>query len=262
MGGTIRRGCKVTKVHTADGRVKQLVCQQDGADVIVEGDIFLSSMPLKDLVEGMNDVPEQVLRIASGLPYRDFVTVGLCVSKLNLKNETAHKTLENIIPDCWIYVQDVGVKLGRIQVFNNWSPYLVEKPEETLWIGLEYFCREGDAYWTLSEEEWVDLAVKELCNMGLISGRDEVLDYHKECVRKAYPAYFDTYAEIDRVISFVDGFENLYCIGRNGQHRYNNMDHSMLTAFEAVRNIKSGKTTKENIWQVNTEEEYHEEKKQ
>ena len=134
----------------------------------MEGDVFFSSMPLKDLVAGMNDVPADVQEIAAGLPYRDFVTVGLLVDRLNLKNETKLKTLGNIVPDCWIYVQDTDVKLGRIQIFNNWSPYLVKDPEHTVWIGLEYFCNEGDPFWSASEEETVHQAVSELIRMGVL----------------------------------------------------------------------------------------------
>ena len=151
MGGEIRKGCKVTRLHTADGRVQSLSYVQNGEEHTIEGDVFISSMPVKDLVGGMNDVPEDMSKIAAGLPYRDFVTVGLLVDKLNLKNETKLKTLNNIVPDCWIYVQDVGVKLGRIQVFNNWSPYLVSDPDHKVWIGLEYFCSEGDKYWNMSD---------------------------------------------------------------------------------------------------------------
>ena len=260
MGGVIRTGCNVVELHTAGGAVTELVYEQDGQRRTVQADRFISSMPLKDLVAGMNDVPDDVQRIAQGLPYRDFVTVGLCVKKLGLKNETKLKTLQNIVPDCWIYVQDVGVKLGRIQIFNNWSPYMVARPEDTVWIGLEYFCDEGDQYWNMSQEQWVDFAVRELVSMGVLSGPEDVLDSHRERVKKAYPAYFDTYYEIDKLIDYLNTFENLYCVGRNGQHRYNNMDHSMVTAFEAVKNIRTGATDKQNIWSVNTEEAYHEEK--
>lgn len=261
MGGEIRKGCKVTKINTAGNRVESLVYECDGQEVTVEGDVFISSMPVKDLVAGMNDVPEDKAEIAAGLPYRDFVTVGLLVKKLNLKNETKLKTLGNIVPDCWIYVQDTGVKLGRIQIFNNWSPYMVAEPEKTVWIGLEYFCSEGDKYWKLSEEKWVKYATAELLKMGVISSESDVMDSHRERVKKAYPAYFDTYDQIDDLIDYLDGFGNLYCVGRNGQHRYNNMDHSMATSFEAVGNILSGREDKKNIWSVNTEKEYHEEKK-
>ena len=138
----------------------------------------------------------------------------------------------------------------------------VENPEKTVWIGLEYFCDEGDEYWNMSPEEWKKLGVSELITMGVIDADEPILDAHCEKVKKAYPAYFDTYGEIDTLIDYLNGFENLYCVGRNGQHRYNNMDHSMATSFEAVDNILQGKTGKDNIWSVNTEQEYHEEKGQ
>ncbi len=258
MGGKILYNHKVTDIDISDGKVNSVKC--DGETI--DGDIFISSMPVKDLVAGMGkDVPAAPAEIAAGLPYRDFVTVGLLLNKLNLKNETGIKTLGNIVPDCWIYVQDVGVKLGRIQIFNNWSPYLVKDPQNTVWIGLEYFCDEGDSFWNMDEKSCVELAVKELKSMGVIDADAQVLDSHREKVQKAYPAYFDTYDRIDELTDYLDTFENLYCVGRNGQHRYNNMDHSMATSFEAVSNIISGKKTKENIWSVNTEAEYHEENK-
>lgn len=145
-------------------------------------------------------------------------------------------------------------------MFNNWSPYLVKDVDDTVWIGLEYFCEEGDTFWNMSEEDAVKFAVSELMRMGVIENPEDVIDSHRERVKKAYPAYFDTYDRIDEVIDYLDGFGNLYCVGRNGQHRYNNMDHSMATAIEAVDNIKSGKATKENVWSVNTDKSYHEEK--
>ena len=261
MGGKILLGAEVLGLTTEGGRVRSLRYRDESGEHTAEGDAFFSSMPVKDLVAGMNDVPADVARVAAGLPYRDFVTVGLLLDRLNLKNETNHKTLGNIVPDCWIYVQDTNVKLGRIQIFNNWSPYLVEDPEHTVWIGLEYFCNEGDDFWNMSEEECVALAARELCTMGVIDSPDHVRMSHRERVKKAYPAYFDTYDKMDKVVSYLSGFENLYCVGRNGQHRYNNMDHSMATSFEAVDNLVSGVKTKDNIWNVNTEQEYHEEKK-
>ena len=162
------------------------------------------------------------------------------------------------MPDCWIYVQDADVKLGRIQIFNNWSPYLVKDPEHTVWIGLEYFCNEGDAFWSASEEETVHQAVSELIRMGVLEDETHVLDSHREQVQKAYPAYFDTYDDIGRVIEYLDSFDNLYCVGRNGQHRYNNMDHSMATSFEAVHALGAGIRDRSTIWSVNTEQSYHE----
>lgn len=259
MGGTIIMNCGVNKINNTEDRIESVGCT-DGS--VVEGDYFISSMPVKDLVADMDNVPAEEASIAEGLPYRDFVTVGLLVKKLNLKNETNIKTLGNIVPDCWIYVQDTGVKLGRIQIFNNWSPYMVKDAENTVWIGLEYFCDEGDSFWSMDDKSCIDQAIGELISMGIINSEDDVLDSHREKVKKAYPAYFDTYDNIDTLIGWLNKFENLYCVGRNGQHRYNNMDHSMVTSFETVDNILSGKKTKENIWSVNTEKEYHEKKQQ
>ncbi|MBQ8515760.1 MAG: NAD(P)/FAD-dependent oxidoreductase [Ruminococcus sp.] len=261
MGGKILMRTKAVQIRTnGKDRVQSVLCEQNGQKQTFDCDILISSMPVKDLVAGMNEVPAQYQAIAQGLPYRDFVTVGLLVDKLNLKNETAIRTLGNIVPDCWIYVQDVGVKLGRIQIFNNWSPYMVTDPEHQVWIGLEYFCAEGDAFWNMTDEECIRMAVRELVSMGVINRAEDVKDSHREKVKKAYPAYFDTYAQMGELTEYLSGFENLYCVGRNGQHRYNNMDHSMVTSFETVKNILSGETTKENIWNVNTEQEYHEEK--
>ena len=220
-------------------------------------------MPLKDLCIGIQDenMPDNIRNIGIGLPYRDFITVGILVDKLNLKNKTKIKTLGNIIPDCWIYIQEPNVKMGRIQIFNNWSPYLLENPEKEVWIGLEYFCKENDEYWNMTDKQFIDFATKELISMNFIDKNDDIKDSHVERVKKAYPAYFDTYSQINKLIEHINKYDNLYCIGRNGQHRYNNMDHSMGTAFEAVKNIKNDIKDKNNIWSVNTEKEYHEEKK-
>ena len=260
MGGRILKNHRVVGLERADGKITAVRAICDGKELLFPADHVISSMPLKDLVEGLDEVPEDIRRIAEGLPYRDFVTVGVLVRRLNLKNDTGIATLGNIVPDCWIYVQDAGVKLGRIQIFNNWSPYLVADPEKTVWIGLEYFCAEGDAFWQLSDEALQRRGVEELIRMGVLAPGEKALDYHVERVKKAYPAYFDTYGEIGRLVEYLNGTENLYCVGRNGQHRYNNMDHSMVTAFVAAEAILSGESNKRALWQVNTEKEYHEEK--
>lgn len=263
MGGTITKKALVNNVEFEGNKIVSVSYADENGQVIKKSaDIFISSMPVKDLVESMgHEVPKRVKEVAAGLPYRDFVTIGLLVDKLNMKNLTNIKTLNNIVPDCWIYVQDTGVKLGRIQIFNNWSPYMVKEVDKKVWIGLEYFCKEGDSFWNMSDQESRRFATDELIKMGVIDNKNNVLDAHKEKVKKAYPAYFDTYNNIDEVITYLNQFENLYCVGRNGQHRYNNMDHSMVTSFETVKNILSGRKDKENIWNVNTEKEYHEEKK-
>ncbi len=258
-GGKIINGCKVVGVNEENGKIVSVVAEINGEKQIFTADEFISSMPIKDLVSCMQTPSEEVRKVADGLPYRDFVTVGILVDKLKIKNQTKIKTLGNIVPDCWIYVQDVGVKLGRIQIFNNWSPYMVKNPENTVWMGLEYFCNEGDDFWNMPKEETVKLAVSELKKIGVLDETAEILDSHRERIKKAYPAYFDTYSQFDVVKDYLNTFDNLYCVGRNGQHRYNNMDHSMLTAIMAARSIVSGEN-KNDIWNVNTEKSYHETK--
>jgi protoporphyrinogen oxidase len=221
-------------------------------------DIVISSMPLKDLVCGMNNVPDDIYKIAQGLPYRDYMTVGVLVRKLNLENKTDIPTIGNIVPDCWVYVQEHKVKMGRFQIYNNWSPYMVKDIDNTVWIGLEYFVQENDNFWNMPDGEFSEFAVNEMIKLGLIDSMGDVLDTHVERVKKAYPAYFDTYSEIDKLIEFLNMIPNLFCVGRNGQHRYNNIDHSMCTSFEAVKNIINNISDKTNIWEVNTEKEYHE----
>ncbi|MCR5627557.1 MAG: NAD(P)/FAD-dependent oxidoreductase [Lachnospiraceae bacterium] len=260
MGGEVITGAMVKGFKTENGVVTSLTYEKDGQDYREEGDIFISSMPIKDLVGGMNDVPRGVAEIAAGLPYRDYMTLGILVNKVNLKNKTNIKTIGNIVPDNWIYVHERKVKLGRMQIYNNWSPYLVKDLNNTIWIGLEYFANEGDKLWSLTDDQFTRFAIKEIVSMGIINSADDVLDSHVERVKKAYPAYFDTYDRIDEVIDYLDGFKNLYCVGRNGQHRYNNIDHSMMTSFLTVDNIISGREDKSNIWNVNTEKEYHEKK--
>ena len=258
MGGELIMNCPVRKINVEDGRVISVV-SDNGREFA--GDEFFSTMPVKDLVAGMGDaVPAEQQRIAAGLPYRDYMTVGLLVDKLELQNKTKFRTLTGDVPDCWIYIQDREVKLGRLQIYNNWSPYLVADPEHTVWIGLEYFCQEGDKYWNMSDADFTAFAIDELVKIHVISSPDAVKDSCRLKVKKAYPAYFDTYSEFDKLKDWLSGIPNLWCMGRNGQHRYNNMDHSMLTAVEAVRAVAAGSTDKTDVWGVNTEKEYHEAK--
>lgn len=260
-GGRVILNARVVNIiKNGDNQVTGVTYIKDGRPITENGDYIISSMPIKDLVAGLNDVPENCQAIAKGLPYRDYMTVGVLISHLNLKNKTKIKTMGNIVPDDWVYVHDKSVKMGRFQIYNNWSPYLVKDVEHTVWMGLEYFCNEGDEMWSMTDDAFAKMGISEMVKMHLIDSDKDVLDYHVERVKKAYPAYFDTYEHIDELRSYLDSIPNLYCVGRNGQHRYNNLDHSMCTSFEAVRNILNGKTTKENIWNVNTEKEYHESK--
>ena len=254
-GVEIRMSAKVTKVNTENDK---LVSVELADGVVVPCDAVFSSMPVKDLVAAFGEgAPKEVAKIASELPYRDFVTVGLLVDRLAIPNKTKLKTVNNIVPDTWIYVQERDVRMGRIQIFNNWSPYMVDDVEKHVWIGLEYFCTEGDAFWTMEDGDFIEMATRELRQIGVLGDDEPVRDSVRIKIKKAYPAYFGSYAEFGKVRTFLDSFSNLYCIGRNGQHRYNNMDHSMLCGIEAARAFVSG-TDKSSVWNVNTEEEYHE----
>lgn len=260
MGGEIVYQASVKDISFTNGNVELQALSKDGEILNYSAETIFSSMPIKDLINAMGDVPPQeVSQVALDLPYRDFITVGLLLNKLLIKNKTKLKTLSNIVPDCWIYIQERDVKLGRIQIFNNWSPYLVDRPEDTVWIGLEYFCSEGDEKWNMKNEDFIKQAIHELEKIGIIN-KEDVLDSTIIKVKKAYPAYFGSYNSFDTVKNYLNSIDNLYCIGRNGQHRYNNMDHSMLTAIEAVNCYSNNIKSKDTIWNVNTEEEYHETK--
>ncbi len=261
-GGEIIKNQTVVKVNLEDGKISSVVAKdENGEEKIYSADYYISSMPIKDLFEAIGEdvAPKDAYETAVNLPYRDFITVGLLVDKLKVQNKTKIKTVNNIVPDCWIYVQERDVKLGRIQIFNNWSPYMVSD-ENKVWIGLEYFCNEGDEMWTSPDEEFIAKAIDELVKINVIESKENVFDSTIVHVKKAYPAYFGTYEKFDCVKEYLNTIDNLYCVGRNGQHRYNNMDHSMATAIVAVDGIIAGKTDKSELWEVNTEKEYHEEK--
>ncbi|MFZ2658257.1 MAG: NAD(P)/FAD-dependent oxidoreductase [Victivallales bacterium] len=260
-GGQILLNRKVVGINHVNNRISSVIIKDSftGEQKVFTGDYVFSTMALRDFVEAMGQaVPESVKETASGLCYRDFITVGLLVRKLKIKNDTKIITVNNIIPDNWIYIQEPDVKIGRLQIFNNWSPYMVAD-DRNVWLGLEYFCNQGDELWSMPDENFKTLAINELAKIGIIDSSD-VLDSVVIRIEKAYPAYFGSYDNFDIIKNYINGFENLFLIGRNGMHRYNNQDHSMLTAMTAVENIVNGVTTKENIWQVNSEEEYHEKK--
>lgn len=259
-GGRLLFNRTVVGVKMADGRAAAVMVRDEATGAVEEmaGDYVLSSMPVRDLVAGMSPAPPaEVRRVAAGLPYRDFITVGLLVRRMRLADVERDGGTPH---DNWIYIQESDVRLGRLQIFNNWSPALV-KNGDTVWLGLEYFCTEGDDLWTMSEADFKDLAIREICRLGLVEAAD-VLDATVIKVPKAYPAYFGTYGEFDVVRGFLDGIPNLFLIGRNGMHRYNNQDHSMLTAKLAVESIVAGSDAKEAIWQINVDDEYHEEKEE
>ncbi len=263
-GGEVRMKKRVVNSHWSLVNGQKVVQSVDVEDVEsgqienITCDYFFSTMPVKHLIAGMDpQPPEEVCEVAKGLIYRDFMTVGLLLKKLNVEEKGKKPATD--VPDNWIYVQDRGVKVGRIQIFNNWSPYMVEDRKDTIWIGLEYFVNEGDELWEMKDEDMIELGKKEMEQIGFIS-KDDVLDACVLRMPKAYPAYFGTYDHLDVIENYTLEFQNLFLIGRNGMHRYNNQDHSMLTAMTAVDNIIEERPDNKNIWEVNAERTYHEEK--
>ena len=265
QGGEIHMKSKVIGVErSADGkRVESVVVDFGNSIETIPCDYFLSTMPVKELVaamdNGKNPVPAEVKRVADGLVYRDFITVGLLLDKLLIKNPAKPGTPESklkFVADNWIYVQESDVKLGRIQIFNNWSPYLVADPEK-VWIGLEYFATEGDEMWRMPDADFIKFAIAELDKID-VARPDAVRDSVVFHIKKAYPAYFGTYGEFNKIREYVDPVENLFLMGRNGMHKYNNMDHSMLAAMEVVKCIRENSADKTALWNVNSEEDYHE----
>jgi len=261
-GGDVVLHHRITGVHLADGKVRAVTVEDTQTNAIrqVECDYFFSTMPIKHLMDGITPPPPaEVQEVARGLIYRDFLTVGLLLRKLHVREHG--KPPARAVPDNWIYIQAREVLVGRVQVFNNWSPYLVANPKDTVWVGLEYFVNEGDALWTMPDNDLIAFGTREMQAIGMVDPSD-VLDGHVVRMLKAYPAYFGSYPQLDVVRRYVDAIPNLFLIGRNGMHRYNNQDHSMLTAMMAVDNILEGRTEKTNIWDVNLEMEYHEQRKQ
>jgi protoporphyrinogen oxidase len=262
-GGRIKKHVEVQQLHHRDGHIKEVTIKDlvTGETETLACDYFFSTMPVKQLVAGMHPaLPSDTRSIAEGLLYRDFITVGLLMDKLKIKKD---KTLPagagNSVADNWIYIQEREVKVGRLQIFNNWSPFMVANPDK-VWIGMEYFCNEGDTLWNMEDGRLQQFAIEELAAIGIIDAAD-VLDATVLRMEKAYPAYFGTYDRFDDLKQTISTFGNLFLIGRNGMHKYNNSDHSMLTAMVAVDNIVAGSLSKDNLWKINTEMEYHEEHK-
>ena len=258
-GGELHMGWKVDRVLTEGWRVSGVEAVSEcGERQVFEGELFLSTMPMRELVwaleSGGAPVPDNVRTVSDGLEYRDFITVGLLVDRLSVRERDG-----GTIRDTWIYIQEPDVLLGRLQIFNNWSPHMVADPDK-MWIGLEYFCYETDPLWSMADAELKAFAAGELEKIGILKCRD-VLDGHVVRVPKTYPAYFGTYDRFDELRAWVDRFENLYLVGRNGMHKYNNQDHSMLTAMAVVDGVAEGYVDKAALWSINTEQEYHEERK-
>lgn len=257
-GGEIHLGCRAVRLITDAWQVRAVETTTPTGDrKTFAGDYFFSTAPVQEIMRSFDVTPpKNVLEVSDGLVYRDFITVGLLLRSLRINDETPQG--KRLIRDNWIYIQEPDVQLGRLQVFNNWSPFMVADPAN-VWLGLEYFCNESDDIWKLSDERMVAFATEELSKIGIIDAA-EVLDSTVLRMEKTYPAYFGTYDRFAQIREYVDQYKNLFLIGRNGMHRYNNQDHSMLTAMMAVDNIISGQTEKNDLWEVNTEMGYHEEK--
>lgn len=252
QGGTLLMRSRVGQVDIREGQVQGVTYQDaDGNDHALPCTHLLSTMPIKDLVQASAPAwPPEVRGIAQNLSYRDFITVGLLYPRSAIPRQ---------LDDNWIYIQEPGVNVGRVQVFNNWSPYMVADPS-TLWMGLEFFCKEEDPLWRMDDDAMKALAHREMVQIGLVHA-DAPLDAVVIHVPKAYPGYFgEAYARFDDLQAALDAVPNLFLIGRNGMHRYNNQDHSMLTAKEAARQVASGEVDKSRIWGINVDDEYHEEK--
>lgn len=252
-GGTLIKNCRAIEFDLRGERLAGVRAQGTlGREFRFESDFVISTMPIKDLVNGLPATWSPKSReIASGLQYRDFITVGLLYQESSLREA---------LRDNWIYIQEPGVQVGRVQIFNNWSPFLVNSPG-TIWLGLEFFCREGDHLWSLADDELKALAQREMHQIGLVK-RAASVDAVVIRVPKAYPGYFgDAFLHFDELRQDLDRISNLFLVGRNGMHRYNNQDHSMLTAKRAVELILSGDSRKEDIWAINIDDEYHEEAK-
>jgi protoporphyrinogen oxidase len=256
-GGSISLQHRIVGLHRNGERIEAVDVRDEKTNEVrrIACDYFVSTMPVKELTQLLQPNDPEVLATAGALPYRDFMTAGLLVKRMRAGRGT--RAANGMPPDNWIYVQEPDVKLGRLQIFNNWSPYLVADPS-TIWLGLEYFCAAGDELWSIEDGKFVDFAARELAKIGLIDLQD-VLDGTVVRVPKAYPAYFGAYSGIGKVRGWLDRVTNLFPVGRNGMHRYNNQDHSMLAAKAAVDCIIAGSADKSALWSVNVEDEYHEE---
>jgi len=257
-GGEIHMGWKVDGIQFAAGsdtHVEAIEAISDtGERRTFAGDYFFSTMPMRDLVRALRvPVPANVREVSEGLQYRDFITVGLLADRLKVKEPDG-----GLLKDTWIYIQEPDVTLGRLQIFNNWSPYLVSDPSK-VWIGLEYFCYETDDLWKMQDDDLKKFAIAEVAKIGILEA-DAVSDAHVVRVPKTYPAYFGTYNRFDELKDYTNRIDNLFLVGRNGMHKYNNQDHSMLTAMHAVDGLAAGRVDKKALWEINTEQEYHEEK--
>ena len=246
-GGKIFKNTQVVGFEMTDNIISKVKFKQDGDNLSISVDFVISSMPMKFLLRGLKEkISDDSLKIAENLEYRDFIMIGLLFKKDKKEPK-----------DNWIYLHDENIKASRLQIFNNWSPYMVENEQENLWIGLEYFCQESDEIWTLDDQSLFNLAIDDFEKTGITTSSG-LLDAIVIRMPKTYPSYTGVYEKFEKLRTEMENFPNLFLIGRNGMHKYNNQDHSMLTAMRVVEKIQSGDTSKADIWEINTEMEYHE----
>ena len=253
LGGNIHMNTSVSALTVRDGAITHATIQSPERTETYAVDYVFSTTDIRALLPMLSGAPEGARETANALQYRDFLTVGVL-----LKQKPREVTGEPLT-DTWMYIHEPGIRAGRVQLFHNWHPKLVADTSHG-WIGLEYFVNEGDDLWSMKDEELVRLGADELEKIGLRQGI-EVIDGTVIRQPKAYPGYFGAYEHFDSVRAHLDTIGNLFPVGRNGMHRYNNQDHSMLAAMTAVENIIARRTDKSNLWAINTEEEYHEERK-
>ena len=250
----------VEKIIMEEGKISSIIVNTNGNLREICGDNFISSIPIKELIAKMDgNVPENVKQVANGLMYRNVRLGGFLLKKLKMKNTTNIKTYNDIVPDVWIYIQEKNILAGRLEIMNNFSPYMIKDNKNQVCITVEYFCSDTDDLWTMPDDVFCRLVLSELVQMGFVDEKD-VISQKSFKVEKGYPVYFGTYKDFDTVKEYINSIPNLYPIGRNGMHKYNNMDHSILTALETVDCIIGKTPSKESIWKVNTEQSYHEEK--
>lgn len=253
MGGGIRKNAEIVKLNLQNGKIDSLQVRFDSKSNEsreIKADFFISTMPLKDLFLSMPNAPKRITQIATRLEYRDFITMGVLLKRIDLGQME--------IKDNWIYIQEPFVRVARLQFFHNWSEFMVADSSHCF-IGMEYMCFENDELWRMSDDEFSKFGIDELKKLGFAQ-KSDIIATHIARVKKAYPSYSGAYSEFGAVREFLDSITNLFVCGRNGMHRYNNMDHSMLSAFEVAKCIMQNSAYKSAIWQVNAEESYLESK--
>jgi len=244
-GQRVEMGRPVIRICHSQGAVTRVITRGAGGEESFEGTHFISSMPIRDLVNALDPPPpEEVRRAANSLRYRDFLIVGLIINR------------NKVVPDNWIYIHEPKVRVGRIQNFKNWSPAMVPDPEKTC-LGMEYFAFENDDLWSSSDEDLIKQARREIVQLGIVK-EEEITDGTVVRMPKAYPMYDAGWAgQVERIRTYLqNNLPNLQLVGRNGMHKYNNQDHSMMTALCAARNIMGAS---HDLWAINTEPDYQEE---